>query len=245
MKRAVTASDIRNAAASIVDADGLRVRRVAGSGGAMRRWILPVLALSAVVAALVALTRNDRSAPSPGPEGFGESVTMSFDDRGHVVDVRAAPSPSVAAVRRPRFTPSAPANAADLDFTLPTSDPDDLASHFRPGDAEPTMTELIDALRESGVREGIAAFNPPGTSPLRAGLAVPPDFELPPGYVRHHQVTDQGVDVEPILMFAPDVQFFDEQGRPIAIPEDRIVPPELAPPGLPIRPVDLPPEDGQ
>ena len=86
----------------------------------------------------------------------------------------------------------------------------------------------------------VSAFNPPGTSPPLAGLAVPPDFVLPPGYVRHHQVTDEGVPLEPILMFAPDLVMIDANGRPIPLPDDRVVPPELAPPGLPIRTIEVP-----
>ena len=112
---------------------------------------------------------------------------------------------------------------------------------MRPGDPEPTAAELIDALRHAGVHSGIAAFNPPGTSPPLQGLAVPDDFELPEGYVRHHQVTDDGEPIEPILMFSPDFDFHDADGRPIAIPEDRVVPPELAPPGFPKRQVKIPP----
>lgn len=240
------AHDTRNAAASIPDVDGVRVQRVTGSGGGARRWIVPVLASGAVAAALVLLMRGERSVlPPPMAEDSGAQVTITFDPGGGITDIRAAtPSHPIEPLRRSRLAISATADAGDPDFTLPSTDPDDIASHFRPGDPEPTMAELIDALRATGQREGIAAFNPPGTRPLLPGLAVPPDFELPPGYVRHHQVTDQGLDVEPILMFAPDVQFFDEQGRPIAIPENRVVPPELAPPGLPIRPVDLPPEHG-
>lgn len=102
------------------------------------------------------------------------------------------------------------------------------------------MAEVISALRETGEQEGIAAFNPPGTSPPLKGLAVPPDYVLPPGYVRHHQVTDQGEPIEAILMYAPDLVLLDAAGRPVPIPEDRIVPPERAPPGLPIRQVDIP-----
>ena len=119
--------------------------------------------------------------------------------------------------------------------TLPSGDPDDLASYFRPGDPVPSTANLIRALNEAGVRTGIAAFNPPGTSPPLEGLAVPADFALPPGYVRHHQVTDEGVPIEPILMFSPDLELRDAQGRPIALPENRVVPPELAPPGMPRR----------
>ena len=242
----MNASDPHDSSASAMDAEGVRIHRVTRSGDAWRRWIVPGLGIAAACAALVLLTTAGQRGTDGQPREATRNVTLARDDRGDVVAVTpTAMANTIAPVRRPqRSATVAPQNSA-LDFTAPSTDPDDIASYFRPGDAEPTMTELIDALRESGVREGIAAFNPPGTNPLRSGLAVPPDFELPPGYVRHHQVTDQGVDVEPILMFAPDVQLLDEQGRPIAMPEDRIVPPELAPPGLPIRTVELPPEDGQ
>ena len=36
----------------------------------------------------------------------------------------------------------------------------------------------------------------------------------------------------PILMFHPDYEFVDDNGDPIELPENRIVPPELVPPGL-------------
>lgn len=87
---------------------------------------------------------------------------------------------------------------------------------------------------------GMALFPPPGTNPPKSGIIVPDDFELPPGYVRHHQVTDDGKPLPPILMFHPDAQLFDAQGRPIQLPADGVVPPELAPAGLPIRILEVP-----
>jgi hypothetical protein len=102
------------------------------------------------------------------------------------------------------------------------------------------MKEVLDRLHAAGVHTGIGAFNPPGTKPPLMGLAVPPNFVLPDGYVRHHQTTDDGQDIEPILRYAPDRQFFDAAGHPITIPKDRVVPPELAPPGLPIRRIVIP-----
>ncbi len=107
------------------------------------------------------------------------------------------------------------------------------------------MGEVIEGLHAAGVRSGLGAFNPPGTSPPLVGLAVPPDFPLPEGYVRHHQVTDDGQDIEPILMFHPDYDFRDASGRAVDIPPDRVVPPHLAPPGLPLRQVRLPPPRAQ
>jgi hypothetical protein len=57
----------------------------------------------------------------------------------------------------------------------------------------------------------------------------------PEGYVRHYQTTDDGRRLPPILMFHPDYEGVDAAGNPIALPEDRIVPPEMAPPGMPIE----------
>ena len=89
-----------------------------------------------------------------------------------------------------------------------------------------------------GEQAGIAVFPPPGTKPIKRGIVVPDDFELPPGYVRHYQTTDDGRRLMPILMFHQDFAGVDENGHPIAIPADRVVPPELAPPGLPLHTLD-------
>jgi hypothetical protein len=42
-------------------------------------------------------------------------------------------------------------------------------------------------------------------------------------------------------MFHPDYEFVDESGTPVALPESGVVPPELAPNGLAIRMLDVPP----
>jgi hypothetical protein len=115
----------------------------------------------------------------------------------------------------------------------------DLSDYVNEGE-QPTMAHVIDRLHQAGVHTGLGAFSPPGTRPPLVGLAVPEDFVLPDGYVRHHQATDDGQRIEAILMFAPDRQFFDAGGRPIAVPKDRVVPPEFAPPGLPVRRITLP-----
>lgn len=112
----------------------------------------------------------------------------------------------------------------------------DLADHVNEGDV-PTMAEVIRRLQAAGVHSGLGAFNPPGTRPPMLGLAVPEDYALPPGYVRHHQATDDGQRIEAILMFAPDHPLLEGQKLPAA---SRVVPPELAPPGLPIRRIELP-----
>ena len=57
-------------------------------------------------------------------------------------------------------------------------------------------------------------------------------FELPEGSVRHYQSTDDGEQLPAILMFHPDYEFVNEAGQVVKLPEDGIVPPEMAPPGL-------------
>jgi hypothetical protein len=116
----------------------------------------------------------------------------------------------------------------------------DLSEFYVPGQPVPTMGEVIDRLHQAGIHSGLGAFSPPGTSPPMLGIAVPDDFPLPEGYVRHFQTTDDGQPIEAILMFSPDFEFFDASGKPIAIPENRVVPPEWAPPGLPVRMIEIP-----
>lgn len=133
----------------------------------------------------------------------------------------------------PAPAPPPPARDRDGDLTP------DLADYLNPGE-KPTMAEVIARLHAHGVHSGLGAFQPPGTRPPLIGLAVPEDFVLPAGYVRHHQATDDGQRIEAILMFSPDYRWVDTAGRPVALPPDRLVPPELAPPGLPIRRIVVP-----
>ena len=69
---------------------------------------------------------------------------------------------------------------------------------------------------------------------------VPKSYDLPEGFIRHHQTTDDGRRLEPILMFSPDFEFVDASGNRIAVPENGIVPKEMAPEGLPIRMLAMP-----
>jgi hypothetical protein len=209
-------------------------------GGRAARWsgLGYLLAAMLIVGSGIAYLLST-AAPSPAPpaapaERADARVAPALPDAS-----RATTAARVDSARLRRVMPVA--DAPEEPHDLPSLDPDDLAAHFAPGDAEPTGAELIEALHHAGVRTGIGAFNPPGTSPPLHGLRVPDDFELPEGYVRHHQVTDAGEPIEPILLFSPDFAFHDEHGEPIAIPEDRVVPPELAPPGMPIEPVEIPP----
>ncbi len=108
-------------------------------------------------------------------------------------------------------------------------------------DATPPATPEDEAADASANQpSGIAVFPPPGTKPIKRGIIVPENFELPPGYVRHYQTTDDGRMLPPILMFHPDYQPLDERGEPIPLPEDRVVPPEMAPPGMPVQTLDDP-----
>jgi hypothetical protein len=173
----------------------------------------------------------DTAAPPPRPVAAASAAA--------VAPSRAAP------VAPPRATAAASAPAPpQAPQVSRTRDPDgdltpDLSDYVNSGE-RPTMTEVIDRLHQAGVYGGLGAFSPPGTRPPLVGLAVPDDFALPPGYVRHYQATDDGQRIEPILMFSPDQPAVDAAQRPIAIPNDRLVPPELAPPGLPIRRIAIP-----
>jgi hypothetical protein len=105
---------------------------------------------------------------------------------------------------------------------------------------EKVAQDVIAGMRAAGETTGLAAFPPPGTNPVKPGLVVPNDFQLPEGYIRHYQTTDDGKRLEPILMFSPDYQFVDDAGNPITVPADGIVPPGMAPKGMPLRSLDVP-----
>jgi len=205
------------------DGEGVRVIRKAGPA---RRSLLPGLAVALLVLGVFAGGWLLFAVPSPPPSAAAVAATAAPVD------------PALSIAPAPRT--SAPAAEREVE-ELPSNDPNDLASYFRPGDPEPTGAEVIGALNDVGIHAGIGAFNPPGTSPPLEGLAVPEDYPLPDGYVRHHQFTDDGIAIEPILMFAPGFTLHDANGRPIAMPDNRVVPPELAPPDLPVRRVRIPP----
>lgn len=204
---------------SAPDGDGVRVVPKPGATRRVSVWAV-VVALLLVAGVGWWLTRGS----APGPEEATPPELVQ--DETERSDGARAPARPPGAAR---------ADNAEEEPVMPSRDPEDLANYFSPGDPEPTAGEVIRGLQAAGVRTGLGAFNPPGTSPPLEGLAVPEDFPLPDGYVRHHQVTDEGVPIEPILMFAPDAVLYDADGRPIVLPENRVVPPALAPPGLPLR----------
>lgn len=219
---------------SVRDVDGVRVIAKRKSADPWVR-VLPIAALLFLggIAYLLMPTVMETEKPMPATEPASSPVAQALEEKS--APVPDAPSTPIAVtpdVVSSDVTDASPEPSALEERTPEQSD--DLASYFKPGDPEPTGAELIEALNEAGIHTGIGAFNPPGTSPPLAGLAVPDDFELPEGFVRHHQVTDQGEPLEPILMFSPDIETYEAAGN-IPIPEDRIVTPELAPPGMPIR----------
>jgi len=212
--------------------------------GASRSW-RPSLGYLAVALAIVVGSLAYWLMPSATPTSAGDSAAPLPVAASSAM--AAAPAPTTAATTasaapmRSAASGSAPATTQQVArMRDPNGDQTpDLSDFVNPGE-KPTMAEVIDRLHQAGVQTGLGAFNPPGTRPPLVGLAVPDDFVLPEGYVRHYQATDDGQRIEPILMFSPDHPFFDAAHRPIAIPKDRVVPPELAPPGMPIRRIVVP-----
>lgn len=211
-------------------------QRWAPSGG----WLLLALAAGALAPLLwwwgSGSDPAPMAAPAPVPTTTAATASSPLAQASPALPLRPLPMASAAGPAPP------PAGARRRD---PDGDPTpDLADVLNPGEL-PSMAEVIARLNAAGVFSGLGAFQPPGTRPPLIGLAVPEGFELPPGYVRHHQATDDGQRIEAILMFAPDAVWVDAQGRAVALPPDRVVPPEMAPPGLPIRRIVVPaPLDG-
>ena len=63
--------------------------------------------------------------------------------------------------------------------------------------------------------------------------------------MRHYQVTDDGQELPPILVVHPDYELLDVQGKAVPRPEGGVVPPELAPPGMPIETLVVPEPTGE
>ena len=196
-----------------------------------------------IVAGALAYGLMSPSTPTPTPTSTSTSTRVADGSASQANLPVAASNGAAAAPLRAMSAASGPAPAATQQISR-TRDPGgdltpDISDFVNKGE-KPTMAEVIERLHQAGVHGGLGAFSPPGTRPPLVGLAVPEDFVLPEGYVRHYQATDDGQRIEPILMYSPDHQFFNAAGQPIAIPKDRVVPPELAPPGLPIRRILIP-----
>jgi len=220
--------DKKNASSSDQDGDGIRIIEHGGSRAALFYKVLAViLVLCFAVYFLNSVIRGDSKDSTNSPS----SAAVSDNDVSRSNEMSAS-NASGSNHGDGKITARSTGHSA-------TNDPNDLANYVAPGQA-PRMEEVIQRLNEAGVYTGIGAFNPPGTSPPMIGLAVPEDYVLPEGYVRHYQATDDGQRIEPILMYSPDYVFFDSNGLAIAIPENRVVPDNRAPPGLVIRPIEIP-----
>lgn len=221
---------------------GKRPERERASWGPSPLFLAIALALVAGTLAWWATAGEPEGAAVPVAAG-GASAATAAPAAAVRIEFAAASAPG-APIAVAQAAPPAPAASASAPRIPRLRDPNgdqtpDIADYINEGE-RPTMGEVIARLNAAGVHTGLGAFSPPGTKPVLVGLAVPEDFVLPPGYVRHYQATDDGQRVEAILRFAPDVQLYDAARRPVAMPKDRVVPPELAPPGLPLRRISIP-----
>jgi hypothetical protein len=211
--------------------DGVRVVRDGGAGTVVRILLVAAAAVALATALLVVLIRR---APAPAPELVGETGPLTAAPAAQPAAPAAEPAP-----RRQAADPQAEPVVRAVD-RLRARRRAEAAAAETGKQPEVGAREVIEYLRARGDRSGIAAFEPPGTDPPKPGIIVPEDFPLPEGFVRHYQSDDDGNALPPILMFHPDYEFVDESGAPVALPEDRVVPAELAPSGLPIRMLDVP-----
>lgn len=213
-----------------LDAPGKRPATPSGKDGAGAGRLQSALAVALVLVLVGGIGYFALHEPVHARPGSAAGAAAARQDPADAR--RAGVVPAVTGVRR-----KSTASGADHD----PGDPNDLANYAVAGQPAPTMGEVIAGLHEVGIRTGLGAFNPPGTSPPLVGLAVPEDYPLPEGYVRHFQATDDGQAIEPILMYSPDYEFLDAAGQAIEIPADRVVRVAQAPAGLPIRQVRIPP----
>lgn len=223
--------DNKNASPSDKDGDGVSVieHGSRGSRAALFYKVLALILIACLVGYLVNMVMKDVWS---GVESTSSEQSASNES---VPDKNDISSPSSTADNSSDHT----LTARPAKLPPSSNDPNDLSYYVAPGQT-PKMEEVIERLHAAGIHSGLGAFNPPGTSPPMIGLAVPDDYVLPEGYVRHYQATDDGQRIEPILMYSPDFAFFDSNGQPIVIPENRVVPGNMAPPGLVIRPIQIP-----
>ena len=211
------------------DADG--IVRTEVRGGGLRALGGMVLVGLVGLGGWLALQPRAPKSPTPTPE-TSEPVAAGSP--------AASPPPAVAPSAAPKQDPLERAVVramAGPPPARPAADPA-AAEVAPPEDVPPpagAQKEVYVTDLDPGDGTGIHAFPKPGTKPLKSGLAVPEGFELPPGYLRHYQTTDDGRQLEPILMFHPDYRPLDGNGQPIALPADRIVTPDFAPAGMPLR----------
>jgi hypothetical protein len=210
------------------DDDGVRVIRSPGVSGAA--WLL--VAAIGLVAFLLLFVVRPLFRPAGDDRVAAPQVEPARDARLARQDSREHPAPAAERAEAARL-PTAPVQ-------IPAAAKTDAPEESGAAAAEDVAPEAAEAGASGDQPTGIALFPPPGTDPPKVGIVVPDGFELPPGYVRHYQVTDDGQALEPILMFHPDFKLLDEKGNAVAMPADRVVPADMAPPGLPIHMLEVP-----
>lgn len=228
------------------DRDGVRVvyRERAGLRGGV---LLVAITLLVVLAGFLFLRRAHSASPTAVPEPRERIAVVPESAR---VPARAGEPDGVTGQTsmRTRKNPMLARHAipgrgprADVARVLPDLESAGGGSGKK---TQPVMDagEFIAALRESGETAGLAAFSPPGTRPPRSGVIVPADYQLPEGFARHYQTTDDGRQLAPVLVVAPGYEILDDAGDPVALMDDRIVPPEYAPPDLPVQMLEVPSE---
>lgn len=213
-----------------VDKDG--VRTIEGSGVRTSVWLLTLAMVLVGVVLLVIVRPALQAGRKPRIETHKPNLAAHNALEHSRAPALHAPAPPKMAIRaearsstdapRPEHQPPAPTPALQPDYNAPAP----------PADAEQGQ--------QSNEPRGIAVFPPPGTKPILRGIVVPEGFALPPGYVRHYQTTDDGQQLPPILMFNPDYHPLDANGNPIPLPADRVVPPDMAPPGMSVQMLHVP-----
>jgi len=205
--------------------DGVRVTTIEGG---IRRVVLLILATVAVVLAvgLVVATRTTERDATPE----GRTMALAPGDQ----------APGDPGAARGTGTAGVPPERATGAGTRPRAEPRRMSDEALLAALQRAEARGTIEVGEPGDQGGLAAFPPPGTKPIKRGIVVPEGFALPPGYVRHYQAMDDGRRLPAVLMFHPDFELVDANGQVVPLPEDRLVPPELAPEGLAIDLLDVP-----
>ncbi|RJP41134.1 MAG: hypothetical protein C4548_09705 [Desulfobacteraceae bacterium] len=216
----------------ISDGDGLWFT---GAGGVRpRAWFLGLAMVLVGIAFVIGANMLMRS-PAEAPLIAGSEVADRRNDLLPAEEAqRPVPSspPHEIAAASDQWQENSPP-AFDIEEELnqpPGTGPAPMETAAGSKDDAPEVEELT----------GIHVFPPLGTNPLLTGIIVPDDFDLPQGYVRHYQNTDDGRQLEPILMYHPVQPPLDWRGEPLLVPPDRVVTPDLAPKGLPINMLEVP-----
>jgi len=214
-----------------VDGDGVRTLKSSGIRASV--WLLALAMLLVGVSVFVIFRPAVEGYLSAGPQPPPSSVAAAPRAAAAPMDTRLRPAPAS------RVVPP-PVPAAQAAAVAPPAGQGDEPRVPAPKGAVAAAAAAPEEAQAEEEQGGIGVFPPPGTKPIKQGIVVPEGFELPPGYVRHYQATDDGKMLPAILMFHPDYQPMDARGNPIPVPENRVVPPELAPPGMPVQMLDVP-----